>query len=80
MMADLGLSAAQQAKVDAIQAEYRPKMMAAFQGGDRDAARAVGGEMRAKIDAVLTPDQRTKLAAAREKARAAGGGFGGGPQ
>ncbi|MFV4677335.1 hypothetical protein ACNJU9_21150, partial [Mycobacterium tuberculosis] len=65
-------------KVDAIAAEGRPKMMAAYQSGDMDAAKAARQEMQQKIDAVLRPDQKAKLAELR--AQQGGGGGGQGPQ
>ncbi len=76
MFAELNLDAAQQAKVDAIRAEYGPKMREAFQGGDMAAAGAVRREMGQKIEAVLRPDQRAKYQAARERMRQQGGGGG----
>ena len=79
MGAALGLDAAQQAKMDAIRAQYGPQMRAAFEAGDQDKARAIGGEMRAKMEALMTPAQRAKAAELRAQRAAAGGG-GGGPQ
>jgi len=78
MMAQLNLDPAQKAKVDAITAEGRPKMIAAYQSGDMDAAAAARKEMSAKIDAVLRPDQRAKMAELR--AQMGGGGGGQAPQ
>ncbi len=79
MFAELGLSPDQQAKIDAVRSEYGPKMRAAYQGGDMEAAGAVRREMGAKMEAVMTPAQRAKFEAARAKMRAQGGGGGGAP-
>jgi HlyD family secretion protein len=75
MMAQLGkqldLDAGQQKTWDAIQAEMRPQMMAAFSasGGDRKAAREavrkINDEAFRKLEAALKPGQKTKLAALR---------------
>ena len=78
MFAELGLSPAQQTKIDAIRAEYSPKMRAAYGSGDMATAKSIGEEMRAKMEAVMTPEQRTKAAAIRERMRAQGGGGPGG--
>lgn len=78
LFAELGLDAGQQAKVDAIRAEYGPKMREAFQSGDMAAAGAVRQQMSARIEAILRPDQRARYQAARERMRQQGGGFGGG--
>lgn len=75
MFDQLNLDPGQKAKVDAIMAELRPKMMAAYQSGDMDAARAARQDMSKRIDAVLRPDQRAKMAELR--ARMGGGGQGG---
>ncbi|MEK0431068.1 MAG: hypothetical protein RL139_872 [Gemmatimonadota bacterium] len=62
---DITLTAAQQAKVDSIQAKGREEMMAMMQSGgqDRSALREVMMQARAKqmtdIRAVLTADQQT---------------------
>ena len=79
MLEQLNLDPAQTAKVEAISAAGRPKMMAAFQSGDMDAARTARQDMMRQIDAVLRPDQRARLAALREQ-QGGGGGGGGGPQ
>lgn len=75
MYAQLGLDPGQKAKIDAIMASDRPKLMALFQSGDMDAARAARQAMQQKIDAVLRPDQKAKLAELR--AQSGGGGPGG---
>ena len=82
MFGPLNLDPAQQAKVQAITSANQPKIMEAFQNGDRDAARAAMKGMDAQIDAVLRPDQRQKMEQIRAEMRArraaAGGGGPGG--
>jgi len=82
MLAPLNLDAGQQAKIAAIAAADQPKMMAAYQSGDMNAARAARQAMDQKIDAVLHPDQKAKMdeIRAQMRARMQGGGGGGGPQ
>jgi HlyD family secretion protein len=83
LVTELGLSAEQQAQLDAIQAELRPQFAAMrdMPDGERAAAREkVTAQMRQKISAMLTPAQRTKyqeIVANAASARAAGGGAGG---
>jgi len=63
LVTELGLSAQQQEKLDAISAELRPKFMAMRELAEdqRPAARdKVMAEMREKISAMLTPGQRSK--------------------
>jgi HlyD family secretion protein len=79
LVAELQLSAEQQSKLDAIQAELRPKFMAMRDMSDdeRPAAREkVTGEMRQKIMAMLNAEQKTKyqqIIAAQQQARATAG-------
>ncbi len=78
LVAELELSAEQQTKLDAISAELRPKFMAMrdMSEDERPAAREkVTAEMRQKIMAMLTAEQKPKyqqLIAAQQQARAAG--------
>jgi HlyD family secretion protein len=67
----LDLDAGQKKAWDAIQADQRPKMMAAISsaGGDRkqagEAMRKIREESFAKLEPLLKPEQKTKLAAFR---------------
>jgi Spy/CpxP family protein refolding chaperone len=72
LLAGLNLTADQQAKVKAIFADARTKATAA--GADADARRGIMQNANQQVEAVLTPDQRTKFEAARAQARAAGAG------
>ena len=78
LVAELQLSAEQQTKLDAISAELRPKFMVMrdMSEDERPAAREkVTAEMRQKIMAMLTTEQKPKyqlLIAAQQQARAAG--------
>lgn len=63
LVADLQLSSEQQAKLDAISAELRPKFMSLrdLDENERRSARdKLMQEMRGKISAMLTPEQRKK--------------------
>jgi len=63
LVTELGLSTQQQEKLDAISTELRPKFMATRELAEdqRPAARdKVMAEMREKISAMLTPEQRSK--------------------
>jgi HlyD family secretion protein len=83
LVTELQLTAEQQTKLDAIQAELRPKFMAMrdLSEDERLAAREkVTAEMRQKITAMLTAEQKSKyqqLIAAQQQARASGGSSGG---
>jgi multidrug efflux system membrane fusion protein len=77
MLAQLNLTADQQAKVSAIQAAARPQIMAA--GDDPDARRAAMRAMMEQITALLTPEQKARMAQLRAQARAAAGGGSGAP-
>ena len=77
MLDALNLDPAQRTRVQAIVAADQPKMRAAFQAGDMDAARAARQQMSSQIEAVLRPDQRAKYAALRAKMRAERSGAGG---
>lgn len=72
MVSQLGLSADQKAKSDAIFADMRQKMTSS--PGDRDARRKAMQDSFAKLDAILKPEQKAKLAALRAQM---GQGFGG---
>ncbi len=78
LITELQLTAEQQAKLDAISAELRPKFMAMrdMSEDERPAAREkVTAEMRQKIMAMLTAEQKPKyqvVIAAQQQARAAG--------
>jgi Spy/CpxP family protein refolding chaperone len=61
-MQDLNLTDEQEAKIADIRKEYRPKV----QGEGKELAAVVKEEVE-KVQAVLTPEQRTKLAAAKEE-------------
>jgi HlyD family secretion protein len=83
----LDLDAGQKKAWDAIQADQRPKMMAAFAaaGGDRkqaaEAVRKIREDSFAKLEPLLKPVQKTKLAALRATmgaGRDRGGGMTGG--
>lgn len=78
MYAPLNPSPDQEAKIEAIMAASVPKMRAAFQSGDMVAAKAARDDMNKQIDALLTPDQRTKMQAIRAQMQAQRGGGGGG--
>ena len=63
LVAELQLSAEQQAKLDAISAELRPRFMALRdlpQDQRAEARDKVSADMRARISAMLTPAQRTR--------------------
>lgn len=84
LTAELGLSADQQVKLDAIAADLRPQLMALRElpEAERGAAREkVMGEMRSRIDAMLLPEQKAKYAqiVAQAQANRAGGGGGAAP-
>lgn len=77
----LGLDAGQRKQWEAIQADLRQKMAAAFaaSGGDRTQVRAAMTKARddafAKLDPILKPEQKQKLAALRAAmAQGRGGG------
>jgi len=75
LVAELQLSAEQQAKLDAIAAELRPKFMAVrdLPEAERAAAREkVSAEMRSKITAMLTPAQKSQYEALQAQAASSG--------
>ena len=78
LVTELQLTAEQQTKLDAISAELRPKFMAMrdMSEDERPAAREkVTAEMRQKIMAMLTAEQKPKyqqIIAAQQQNRAAG--------
>ena len=75
LVSELQLDADQQARLDAISAELRPKFMALrdLPEEERAAAREkVSAEMRSKITAMLTPTQRTKYQALQAQAASSG--------
>lgn len=77
LVSELQLTADQQSKLDAIQAELRPKFMAMrdMDEAERQAAREkITAEMRSKISSMLTPDQRKKYQELIASAPSAGGG------
>jgi HlyD family secretion protein len=80
LVTELQLTAEQQTKLDAISSDMRPKFMAMrdMSEDERPAAREkVTAEMRQKIMAMLTAEQKPKyqaIIAAQQQARAAGGG------
>jgi HlyD family secretion protein len=80
LVSELQLTADQQSKLDAIQAELRPKFMAMrdMDEAERQGAREkITAEMRSKISAMLTTDQRKKYQEMIANAPAPGGGGGG---
>ena len=76
MLAQLNLTPDQQSKITAIEAATKQKMQAA--GDDPDARHAAMHDSMQQIAAVLTADQKAKLAQLRAQAHAAGGGGPGG--
>lgn len=79
LVSELQLSAEQQGKLDAISAELRPQFMALREMPEeqRPAAREKAlAEMRAKINAMLSPQQKTQYA---QMVAQAGGPAGAGP-
>ncbi len=77
LVAGLQLDLEQQAKLDAIGAEMRPRFMALRElaESERAASRArLLGEMQQKINAMLTPDQRAAYELMQARATAAAGG------
>jgi HlyD family secretion protein len=81
MIEQLGLSADQQKKAEPILADMRAKTMAAMSTDDPQARRAAVGkareEMLAKLEPILTADQKTKLVALRAQMQQGGGRRGG---
>ena len=76
LVAGLQLDVEQQAKLDAISAEMRPRFMALRELGEseRAASRArLLGEMQQKINAMLTPDQRAAYELMQARAAGAAG-------
>jgi HlyD family secretion protein len=71
MTSQLGLSGDQKAKADAIFADMQGQMASA--GGDRDARRKLTADAFAKLEPILTPDQKQKLAVMRARTGAGGG-------
>ncbi len=74
LVAELQLDEAQQAKLDAISAEMRPRFMALAdldQAARQDARQKLMGEMQQKIKAMLGPDQRAKYEQMQARAAAA---------
>ncbi|MCC7267974.1 MAG: efflux RND transporter periplasmic adaptor subunit [Caulobacteraceae bacterium] len=73
----LGLDADQRKKAEAIFAEAREKARGSIGSGDRQAMReAMRKSMQesyTKLEAILTPEQKTKLAAIRAQSQAGGG-------
>jgi HlyD family secretion protein len=81
LISELQLTADQQSKLDAIQAEMRPKFMAMrdMDETERQGAREkITFEMRSKISAMLTADQRKKYQEMIANAPAPGSGGSGG--
>ncbi len=78
---ELQLTADQQTKLDAIQTELRPKFMALrdMDEAERQGAREkITAEMRSKISAMLTADQKKKYQEMIANSPAPGSGAGGG--
>lgn len=68
---DLGLSAAQAAKIDSIFASHRPAIDSA-RAISEPKIRAIIDQTRREIDSVLTPEQRTKMHARMMRERPPG--------
>ncbi|MFC3076997.1 efflux RND transporter periplasmic adaptor subunit [Phenylobacterium terrae] len=77
MAQQLGLDAGQQKKAEPIFAEMREKTRAAMGSGDREAARKAREEAFTKLEAILKPEQKTKLAELRARMASFGGRRGG---
>lgn len=73
MAEQLGLDAGQQKKAEPIFAEMREKTRAAMGSGDREAARNAREEAFAKLEAILRPEQKAKLAELRARMASFGG-------
>ncbi len=76
LISELQLSADQQAKLEAIQAEMRPKFMSMrdMEEAERQGAREkITAEMRSRISAMLSADQKKKYQAMIASASASGG-------
>jgi HlyD family secretion protein len=74
LVTELALSTEQQAKLEAISQELRPQFQALRDLGEderRDARQKIMAEMRQKISAMLTPEQRTKYEQMQLEARPA---------
>ncbi|MBX3737110.1 MAG: hypothetical protein KF715_10495 [Candidatus Didemnitutus sp.] len=73
MAKELGLSEDQEKQIKAINESYRPQLEAIREDKSlsrdqkREKSQALNKEREAKVDAVLTPEQRTKAQAMREK-------------
>lgn len=84
MVKELGLTAAQQAKMKTIMDANRPAMMALFQNKSMSEAekrtkmRAMGAANAKKMMAILTPAQRAKVTKMQAEQRAGRGPGGGG--
>jgi HlyD family secretion protein len=79
----LQLSSDQQVKLDAVLGELRPKFMALRDMSDEQrglAREKVTAEMRAKVNAFLTPEQKTKYAAMQTQNQGGQGGGSSGSQ
>ncbi len=71
IVSQLGLTGDQKTKADAIFADMQTQTAAA--GGDRDARRKLIADAFAKLEPILTPDQKSKLAVMRARTGAGGG-------
>jgi HlyD family secretion protein len=74
LVSELALSSEQQAKLETISQELRPQFQALRDVGEderREARQKIMAEMRQKISAMLTPEQRTKYEQMQLEARPA---------
>lgn len=75
MAKELGLSADQQAQIKAVNESYRPQLEAIREDQSlsreqrREKAQTINKERQTKVDAILTPEQRTKAQEMRAKAQ-----------
>lgn len=73
MAQQLGLDAGQQKKAEPIFAEMREKTRTAMSSGDREGARKAREESFAKLEAILKPEQKARLAELRARMGPPGG-------
>lgn len=64
---DLNLTATQKAQIEKINADYKTKKQALRATGTADDFHKLNEKKKAEIDAVLTPEQKTKKAQIRDQ-------------
>lgn len=74
-MQELGLTEAQKEKIDSIRQAARESLKGAMQGGEKTEARRAEirqkmSEAKSQIEAVLTPEQKAKIASLKEQKKA----------